>query len=209
MEDNKIKTDLSIIENRNKTVEKYMGFAISIAISMLRVYPHFCDSEDIKQAAYIGLIRATKKYNPNYGFSFMAFARPHIRGEILDQLRREDHISRLQRDKQRKGLYSPPSIGSSNNPIFDNGGKRIVYSDILEDKTITGIKKAEEIEEWNHIISILTKRQKIVMTLYFCHEINMKEIGHFMGFSESNVSIIIKAAKEKIKEKIERQNNGK
>lgn len=57
--------------------------------------------EDIRSAGYLGLVLATKKFDPNRGYEFRTYAEHRIRGEILDWARSCDPISRSARKRVR------------------------------------------------------------------------------------------------------------
>lgn len=58
--------------------------------------------DDLVSAGTIGLVRAIENFDPSRGLAFSTFAAPRIRGAILDDLRRWDHVPRSVRRKQRQ-----------------------------------------------------------------------------------------------------------
>mgnify|MGYP000822022057 CR=1 FL=1 len=85
----------------NRMVEENMGLVYSIARRFLnRGY----DAEDLTQIGAIGLIKAVKKFNPEFNVQFSTYAVPLIIGEIQRFLRDDGmvHISRKIRDDARK-----------------------------------------------------------------------------------------------------------
>lgn len=59
------------------------------------------DFDDLISAGTIGLINAIDNFDVSRGLAFSTFAAPRIRGAILDDLRRRDHVPRSVRRKQR------------------------------------------------------------------------------------------------------------
>jgi len=57
--------------------------------------------DDLVSAGTIGLVNAIENFDPARGLAFSTFAAPRIRGAILDDLRRWDHVPRSVRRKQR------------------------------------------------------------------------------------------------------------
>src|ERR1700756_1210347 len=51
-------------------------------------------ADDLRQAGCIGLIQALDGYDPSHGASFETYARLRIRGAMLDELRRQDWLSK-------------------------------------------------------------------------------------------------------------------
>jgi RNA polymerase sigma factor for flagellar operon FliA len=58
--------------------------------------------DDLVSAGTIGLMNAVDNFDPGRGLAFSTFAAPRIRGAILDDLRRRDHVPRSIRRKQRE-----------------------------------------------------------------------------------------------------------
>lgn len=58
--------------------------------------------DDLVSAGSIGLINAVESFDPSRGLAFSTYAAPRIRGAILDDLRRQDHVPRSIRRKQRR-----------------------------------------------------------------------------------------------------------
>lgn len=58
--------------------------------------------DDLVSAGTIGLMNAVDNFDPSRGLAFSTFAAPRIRGAILDDLRRRDHVPRSIRRKQRE-----------------------------------------------------------------------------------------------------------
>lgn len=58
------------------------------------------DREDLRQVAYLGLIKAVKRFDPGVGVHFSAFAVPTIHGELKRYLRDSSWMVRPPRDVQ-------------------------------------------------------------------------------------------------------------
>lgn len=64
--------------------------------------PSHVDQDDLYSSGLVGLLNAIRKYDPNGGSSFEAYARVRIRGAVFDELRRLDWVPRSVHDKARK-----------------------------------------------------------------------------------------------------------
>lgn len=86
----------------NRMVEENMGLVYSIARRFLN-----CgyDAEDLTQIGAIGLIKAVKKFNPEFNVQFSTYAVPMITGEIKRFLRDDGavKISRTLKENAMKG----------------------------------------------------------------------------------------------------------
>lgn len=72
-----------------------------IARQLARTLSGNAEIDDLVSAGTIGLINAVDNFDASRGLAFSTFATPRIRGAILDDLRRQDHVSRTVRRKQR------------------------------------------------------------------------------------------------------------
>ena len=82
----------------NRMVEENMGLVYSIARRFLnRGY----DAEDLTQIGAIGLIKAVKKFNPEFNVQFSTYAVPMITGEIKRFLR-DDGAVKISRTVKTK-----------------------------------------------------------------------------------------------------------
>ena len=59
------------------------------------------DFDELVSAGTLGLMTALRSFDPRRGLAFSTFAVPRIRGSILDELRRQDHVPRSVRRKAR------------------------------------------------------------------------------------------------------------
>ena len=59
------------------------------------------DHDELVSAGILGLMSAMTAFDPGRGLAFSTFAVPRIRGAILDELRRQDHVPRSVRRKTR------------------------------------------------------------------------------------------------------------
>jgi RNA polymerase sigma factor for flagellar operon FliA len=60
------------------------------------------DVEDLVVVGMMGLMDAAKRFHPRHHTQFKTYAEFRIRGEILDELRRQDWMSRGERRKQKQ-----------------------------------------------------------------------------------------------------------
>lgn len=75
----------------------YLPLADSLAARYARFLPHDVDRDDIRQNARLGLVKATRSYDPERGAAFATHATRCIRSAILDAARRDDPLRRPDR----------------------------------------------------------------------------------------------------------------
>lgn len=85
----------------HELIFEHMGLAEAIA---RRYSSFFSDPSDIKQVALLGLVKAVKRFDPDRGFPFAAFARATISGEIKRHLRDHGWAVRPPRSVQETAL---------------------------------------------------------------------------------------------------------
>lgn len=90
------------IELRNEIVVRNMGFAQYVAHRIRFRVPDHQDVDDLVSYAYIGLVDAVEKFNPDAGCKFPSYAIRRISGAILDGLRAEDVLPRTARQKVKR-----------------------------------------------------------------------------------------------------------
>jgi RNA polymerase sigma factor for flagellar operon FliA len=64
--------------------------------------PPHVDLEDLESEGNIGLMEASRRFDPSRGTSFKTFAFEHIKGAVLSDLRKRDIVSRGMRRKIRR-----------------------------------------------------------------------------------------------------------
>lgn len=87
---------------RNALLAEHVGLVHFVARQLARKLSSDADFGELLGAGTLGLIGALESYDPARGLAFSTFAAPRIRGAILDELRRFDHVSRSVRRKARE-----------------------------------------------------------------------------------------------------------
>ena len=93
--------DASLLQS-NQQVEQHLHLAGQLAIRYSRRTGY--DQDDLRQVGLIGLIKASRLYEPLANVPFEVYAKPHIRGEILHYLRDGVALVRLPRGVEEEGL---------------------------------------------------------------------------------------------------------
>ena len=77
-----------------KLVEEHMALVQRLAWHFQGRVGRFVEIEDLLQAGYLGLIKASQRYSVREGVTFAAYAAIRIRGAIIDLLRRNSNLCR-------------------------------------------------------------------------------------------------------------------
>jgi RNA polymerase sigma factor for flagellar operon FliA len=86
---------------RERLLTEHLGLVHHVARQLSRSLAADTDFDELVSAGSIGLMNAVDTFEPERGLAFSTFAAPRIRGAILDELRRQDHVPRSVRRKSR------------------------------------------------------------------------------------------------------------
>jgi len=164
-------------------VEQYVPLANKLAFQKKKSLPRFIDIEDLRSAAYLGLVEAANRFNPDMGVCFSTFAYPRINGAIIDYLRDQGWM--------RRG--DTCHIISLDAPVANS--EMCVLGDTVAAK--------EEITDQEEVLEVITlnldNQAKAVLRHYFIDELSMKEVGEKFGVTEGRISQLIKEYKQRIR----------
>jgi RNA polymerase sigma factor for flagellar operon FliA len=88
-------------ESRDQWIEKYLPLVKSIVCRLRHHFPDSYETEDMYGVGVRSLILAVNRFDPAKGKSFGNYAALRIKGGLLDELRRIDHLPRANRAKAR------------------------------------------------------------------------------------------------------------
>ena len=87
---------------RERLLTEHLGLVHFVARQVARGISVEADFDELVSAGTIGLMNALESFDAGRGLAFSTFAAPRIRGAILDELRRQDHVPRSVRRKARE-----------------------------------------------------------------------------------------------------------
>lgn len=87
---------------REQLLNEHLGLVHHVARQLSRTLAAKADVDEMVSAGTMGLMSALEGFDPSRGLAFSTFAAPRIRGSILDELRRQDHVPRSVRRKARE-----------------------------------------------------------------------------------------------------------
>jgi RNA polymerase sigma factor for flagellar operon FliA len=89
-------------EARQRLLGEHIGLVYHVARQLCRAKQIDIEIDELVSAGALGLIEAFEKFDPGRGLAFSTFAAPRIRGAMLDELRRQDHVPRSVRRRARE-----------------------------------------------------------------------------------------------------------
>jgi RNA polymerase sigma factor for flagellar operon FliA len=106
---------------RDALLTQHIGLVHHVARQMANRLSTAAELDELVSAGTVGLIQAAEAFDASRGLSFSTFAVPRIRGAILDELRRVDHVPRNVRRHQRDVGRAREALSMSlaRNPTHD------------------------------------------------------------------------------------------
>lgn len=175
-----------VLSRRDGLVNEHLEMARSIAIQIYTGLPAGFDLEDLIQIGCLGLIEAATRFRPRQhkGVPFSAYARPRIRGMILDAVRGHNYE-----------LATAPGLEGVAEPAAESEVEVRMDSATI---TVT-VTRA---------LAVLTPRQAAVIRKYYegadggrKDRTTCADIAQEMGLSRSTVQTIRRDAIEMLRRK--------
>ncbi len=110
---------------RERLLTEHLGLVHFVARQIARGISVEADFDELVSAGTIGLMSALSSFDSGRGLAFSTFAAPRIRGAILDELRRQDHVPRSVRRKARE-------LGNARDALTRTLGRAPETSEIAE-----------------------------------------------------------------------------
>jgi RNA polymerase sigma factor for flagellar operon FliA len=216
---------------RQETIKNFMPTIRYWAKHYHYQYHQVLDFEDLVMVGVIGLIDAMNKYKKDKKNQFKTYAEFRIRGEIIDELRKQDWMTRSERTKQKKykrakkdlteELGRNPTSDEVSNVLhfkskdmirleqYENGETIKPY---VEGETVENGKLApSEFENYSLkktlsvVLDELPKTMRLILTLKYFEDLNFHEISSVVNLSEGRICQLHAEALELLKEYIEAQ----
>lgn len=218
----------------DQLVEKYTPLVKKIAYHLSARLPADIHIDDIIQSGLIGLLDASKHYDPSQGAQFETYATIRVRGAILDEVRRSDWVPKsvhkkarelaaaMQEIERRTGrdardIEVAQEMGVSIDDYYQilkdsNSCRMLSFDDldtddaqslgIFEDRqsnVVNDILDEEFRQRLSKAVAGLPERERMVMSLYYDTEMNLREVGMLIGISESRVSQLLSQAQLRLR----------
>ncbi|MDR0292713.1 MAG: FliA/WhiG family RNA polymerase sigma factor [Oscillospiraceae bacterium] len=90
------------LETRNELVMRYVHLVRSIALRLVPTYRKHVDFDDLMSSGLLGLMDAIDKFDITKDVKFETYASLRVKGEIIDQIRRQDWAPISLRQKIKK-----------------------------------------------------------------------------------------------------------
>lgn len=198
-------------------VTRHAELVKRIAYHLAGRLPPSVEVEDLIQAGMVGLLEAASHFAADRGASFETYAGIRIRGAMIDALRKQDWAPRSVHRKARAAATAIREIeGREGREARESeiaaamGVPLEEYQRILQDSAACQLASVDDVNDISAVadheanplhdtesgalrgavasaISGLPERERLVMSMYYDDELNLKEIGAVLGISESRV----------------------
>jgi RNA polymerase sigma factor for flagellar operon FliA len=102
-----------VSEQRDHMVEAHLGLVHFIARQLANGMRADIEFDELVSAGTLGLIAAVESFDASRGLAFSTFATPRVRGAMIDELRRQDHVPRSVRRKARDLRAAHEQLGGA------------------------------------------------------------------------------------------------
>jgi RNA polymerase sigma factor for flagellar operon FliA len=175
-------------------------------------YHQVLEFQDLVMVGIIGLIDAMNKYKKEKTNLFKTYAEFRIRGEIIDELRKQDWMTRSERTKHKKykraknnlteELGRVPTSSEISNVLhfksrdmirmeqYDSGDNIKPY---IEGETQVFERENNQLDQYlikktlSVIIEELPRTMKLIITLKYFEDLNFQEISKVINLSEGRI----------------------
>ena len=134
----------------------------------------FFQFDELVGAGMLALVMSANRFDPARGYTFLTYATPRIRGEMLDEIRRTNGRR-----------FHPKFIGLT---FINEDGVECETNlpNHIEDVSF------EVRDQASFLLNKLSKRKRKVMKLRFQNDLTLVEIARIMNLTESRISQIVK-----------------
>ncbi len=184
------------------------------------------DREDMEQIGLMGLLEALRRYGtPDEKFG--AYAVLRVRGNILDELRRQDwrprsvrqdshrlrdaeraltrRLGRAPTDTEMAGELGIAAAELQEHRLAENAETLVSFDEIIEElHSVPSHAQTPEAalmtrRSIEQALQVLDAREQRVIQLYYEFDLSLKEIAAVLGLTDARVCQINKAALKKMK----------
>jgi RNA polymerase sigma factor for flagellar operon FliA len=203
-------------------VRQYLPLVRRIVSQLSLQASQALDREDMEQIGLMGLLECLRRYGePDEQFG--RFAALRIRGAILDELRRQDWRPRQLRQQVHKVRDAIRSLSrqlgrapQEEEVLAATGLSREDYQEFLRADYAEAVESLDELLQSGHehfpengdaleerlikerlleqALNQLSERERLILTLYYQHELSLKEIALVLDLTDARVCQLSKQA---------------
>lgn len=220
--------NIELKHSQDALVLQYMPALRAMAFRLKERLPSSIDINDLISIGTEEMIKLARRYDDSINDSFWGYAKTRVYGSMLDYLRNLDIISRSNRklikliDKEVSKYFNEHEEEPSDEylaQVLNEDIKKIKEAKIASDfytlipldeqynviqgeNSISKIEKEELVSLIQDILSSLSKREQMIIQLYYFEELSLGEISSILNITSSRISQIHKEVIKKIRLRI-------
>ena len=194
------------LAERNRLWEHYYGLTFRLAVKAKRGVGRDggVTVGDLAQWGALGLLRAVERFDLGRGVRFGTYAGWMIWGGMLDGLRDWDVLSRSGRQEARREPGGRADMLGRARRFSDVGGEDGEGTEPRNQVGAAGVaSKLDEGDEWAWLMRGLSRRDRLILALYYREGLTMEQVGVVVGRTQSRVSQAMRKAKGLVRERVE------
>ncbi len=179
---------------------QYVGLVDSVVGQLKRRLPSHVRADDLRASALEGLWKAIRGFSTEQKVPFESYARMKIRGAVLDELRRNDEMTRTRRQQFKLAQNAYTTHQNVVQTVSLDENDRMEW--LVDDSSLSPEMAAElssQISDINQALSKLSEQEKLVLALVFNEDLNLTEAAEVLSLSRSRVSAIYNQALKRLK----------
>ena len=219
-------------DRRDSLVTDHLGLVRQVLGRLLVTLPKHVDRDNLEGAGLLGLVEAAAAFDDTRGCDFRSFATLRIRGEIIDELRRNCAVPQQLLQKWRTIQEARRTLGTQADPDriatltgltiieiseceqavrLERAGRHDELESAVDARTLSDDLRQATIHSQDVLpaladaIELLPEPQRVAITLYYTDGLRLREIGEVLNLSEARVCRILQAAEEAIRREMRRR----
>ncbi len=214
-------------EQDSACIRRYLPLVNKILRQVAHQSTTVIDYQDLQQVALLGLLTAIRRYGPP-DEAFPGYARYRIRGAVLDELRQADWRPRALRQQTHEIARQVRELTKQlgREPDWNDVQQALqldaqTWQDYLQSEHLASIESLDAVmvaegegqfgserdnperfcarqQQLTQAIGTLDKREQLILTLYYQHDMNLKEIALVLEISEARVCQLNKRLNDKL-----------
>lgn len=222
-------TPLQAVPDENNLLLRYSHLVKRAAGHLRSQLGPVVDSDDLQQIGLLGLLSALRRYGKAPDETFAAYAFKRVRGAMLDEFRRSDWRSRQDRQQahqfrdasrtltrelgrlpsqQELAKYLGVDAATLSELMYLAQAESMESLDVLLEQQQHSELGESCLSAFEQKLSLqqamagLPPRNKLLLQLYYSHELNMKEIAAVLELTESRVCQLHKQSIDLLNKKL-------
>lgn len=162
----------AVLARRDALVEQHLDLVPPIARAIAASLPRSFELDDLIATGYVGLLHAATRYRPSeHGDTpFSAYARPVVRGAILDSVRRKHYVENTR-----------PSCAEMPDPAYTPNMEAVIDADRERERVTAAVEG-------------LAPRLRNVVELHYAEDMRLPAVGARLSVGKSRASQLHMAA---------------